>query len=110
MSKAQVHALKNGPSPVAVWAVTVTCPPCRHLMATLDQLWKEGKLSNLPVGGVVVREEWPEDMVPRFTPTMYKAGQGVYAEAGTGAGPPEALLAKLAALRAGPEEPVGAGP
>jgi thiol-disulfide isomerase/thioredoxin len=98
LTRDQVLALKRGATPQAVWAVTSTCPPCKRLMQVLDGMAAEGKLQGLPVAGVVLRDQWPDDMVPAYTPTMYKVGGGAYAEAGSGSGSPDIILAKLRAM------------
>ena len=98
LTREQVEGLKHSPIPMAVWAVTSTCGPCRSLMSTLDAMWNKGSLVDLPVAGVVLRDQWPADMKPAYTPTLYKVGSGVYAEAGTGAGTEEAIKQKLRAL------------
>lgn len=98
LTREQVQAMKDGPGVMAVWAVTNTCGPCIRLMSVLDDMWAKGQLAGLPVAGVVLRDQWPTDMVPQYTPTLYKVGKGVYAEAGTGAGSPDAIRDKLKTL------------
>jgi thiol-disulfide isomerase/thioredoxin len=98
LTRDQVLALKRGATPQAVWAVTSTCPPCKRLMQVLDGMAAEGKLQGLPVAGVVLRDQWPDDMAPAYTPTMYKVGGGAYVEAGSGSGSPDTILAKLRAM------------
>jgi hypothetical protein len=98
LTAAHLAGLKASPTLTAVWAVTDTCPACRQMASTLDQMQAEGMLTGLPIGGMLYKNEWTPEIAPDYIPTVYTVGRGQIVKGSSGALKPDGVVAHLRTL------------